>query len=55
MVSADTKTDVKQEIKVDQYQFSRRKITKINTKETKPKQIKSVIPKLLKTLNMNQF
>ena len=28
-------------------------MSKINTKETKPKQIKPMIPKLLKTLNMN--
>ena len=28
-------------------------MSKINTKETNPKQIKSMIPKLLKTLNMN--
>ena len=30
-------------------------MSKINIKETKPKKIKSMIPKLLKTLNMKQF
>ena len=29
--------------------------SKKDTKEAKPKQIKSMIPKLLKILNMNQF
>ena len=40
MISADIKTDVKQEVK---------ELLLIT------KQMKSIIPKLLKTLNLNQF